>query len=192
VNPGGQGVKLIGGCGDMSGVSGVNLTFDDAATVSLPATGPFSSGTYLPTDYYPTDFLPSPAPQPPFGSLLSTLAGSNPNGQWSLFVADFQPEDSGSISGGWSLTFVISNATSACVETFPTPTLASTTWSNNVVRFAWNAIPGPHYQVQYRTNLATGTWQNLGAAIQATSTAMSITDTVSNTPMRFYRVVVSE
>ncbi|HEU5072201.1 MAG TPA: M12 family metallo-peptidase [Verrucomicrobiae bacterium] len=192
VNPGGQGVKLIGGCGDTSAVSGVNLTFDDAATVSLPATGPFSSGTYLPTDYYPSDLLPSPAPQPPYGSLLSTLAGSNPNGQWSLFVADFLAGDSGSISGGWNLTFVISNATSACVETFPTPTLASTTWSNNVVRFAWNAIPGPHYQVQYRTNLATGAWQNLGAAIQATNTAMSITDAVSNAPIRFYRVVVSE
>jgi hypothetical protein len=44
--------------------------------------------------------------------------------------------------------------------------------------------------VQYRTNLATGTWSNLGAAILGTNTTMGIIDATSNSPMRFYRVNV--
>ena len=51
-------------------------------------------------------------------------------------------------------------------------------------------MPGPHYQVQYRTNLALGSWLNLGASILGTNTTMGITDTVTNSPQRFYRVSV--
>jgi hypothetical protein len=31
-------------------------------------------------------------------------------------------------------------------------------------------------------------WQNLGSAILGTNTTMGITDTISNSPTRFYRV----
>jgi hypothetical protein len=66
----------------------------------------------------------------------------------------------------------------------------STTFSNNVVTISWSAIPGPHYQVQYRTNLALGSWQNLGAPFVGTNTLLSVTDALTNNPMRFYRVLV--
>jgi hypothetical protein len=51
-------------------------------------------------------------------------------------------------------------------------------------------MPGPHYQVQYRTNLTAGSWQNLGSPILGTNTTMGVTDNVSNSPTRFYRVLV--
>jgi len=113
-----------------------------------------------------------------------------PNGTWSLYVQDFASGDSGSISSGWSLRFLTSSSTTNCCNTFPPPALTTTTYSNSVVRFNWSALPGPHYQVQYRTNLTVGSWLNLGSTILATNTTMGITDVVSNLPSRFYRVLV--
>ncbi len=191
VAPGGQKVKLFDYVGDPSNgtqVSGVVLTFDDAAGSALPS-GSFSSGTYLPTDLEPSDVFLSPAPTSPYGTTLTPLAAT-PNGVWSLYVQDFEVGDFGNISSGWSLRFLTSTSTTNCCTSYPTPTLMSTTYSNNVVRFNWNALPGPHYQVQYRTNLTVGSWLNLGSAILGTNTTMGVTDTVTNSPMRFYRVLV--
>jgi subtilisin-like proprotein convertase family protein len=188
VGPGGQTVKLDGGAGDGTAISGVTVTFDDGAGSALSSSA-ITSGTYLPTDYSSGNVFSSPAPAGPYGTTLSPLAAT-PNGTWSLYVEDFYNQDSGSISGGWGLTFVTSTSTTNCCSTFPTPTLTSTTYSNKVVHFAWNAIPGPMYQVQYRTNLTSGTWQNLGAAVPATNTTMSVTDSSTNSPARFYRVMV--
>ena len=188
VGPGGQKVKLVGGAGGGTAVNGVVLTFDDGAGGPL-STSAISSGTYLPTDLSSSDVFNSPAPASPYGSTLAPLTAT-PNGTWSLYVQDFYAIDSGSISGGWSLRFVTSSSTTNCCTTFPSPTLTTTTYSNNVVRFNWSAMPGPHYQVQYRTNLATGSWQNLGSSILGTNTTMGVTDIVSNSPIRFYRVLV--
>lgn len=190
VGPNGQNVALMFYCGT-GAVSSATLTFDDAAQQSLPYVGSVVSGTFLPTDYSPSDGFPMPAPNGPYGDSLAALA-TQPNGTWSLYIADFAVGGIGSIAGGWGLTFTTSNSVPDCTTTFPAPLLTSTTWSNNTVRFSWSAIPGPHYQVQYRTNLVAGAWENLGAPLPATNTTMGITDTVSNTPTRFYRVVVSE
>ena len=189
VGPGGQKVKLDGGAGGSSGISGITVTFDDNAGASLPSRA-IASGTYLPTDFSASDVFNSPAPASPYGSTLAPLATA-PNGTWSLYVEDFYAVDSGSISGGWSLKFFTATTTTNCCSTFPQPTLTSTTYSNNVVRFNWSALPGPHYQVQFRTNLIVGAWQNLGAAILGTNTTMGVTDSITNSPVRFYRVTVS-
>lgn len=188
VGPGGQKVKLVGGAGGGTDVNGVVLTFDDAAGGPL-STSAISSGTYLPTDLSSSDVFNSPAPSSPYGSTLAPLTAT-PNGTWSLYVQDFAAGDFGSISGGWSLRFVTASSTTNCCTTFPPPTLTTTTYSNSIVRFNWSAMPGPHYQVQYRTNLAAGAWQNLGSSILGTNTTMGITDIVSNSPIRFYRVLV--
>ncbi|MEI6198172.1 MAG: hypothetical protein WCS42_27970, partial [Verrucomicrobiota bacterium] len=189
VGPGGQKVKLVGATGGSSGISGITVTFDDSAGASLPS-GAIASGTYLPTDLSSGDVFNSPAPASPYGSTLAPFAVT-PNGIWSLYVEDFNAQDSGSISGGWSLKFLTSTTTTNCCSTFPQPTLTSTTYSNKVVFFNWNSLPGPHYQVQYRTNLVIGSWQNLGLPILGTNTAIGITDATSNGLMRFYRVIVS-
>jgi subtilisin-like proprotein convertase family protein len=189
IGPGGQNVKLVGYAGGGTGITGVVLTFDDAATTSLTSSA-IASGTYLPSDNLSSQVFNSPAPASPYGTTLTPLAAS-PNGKWSLYVEDFYAQDSGSISGGWSLKFLTTTLTTNCCSTFPQPTLTSTTYSNSVARFNWNSLPGPHYQVQYRTNLLTGAWQNLGVPIPGTNTTMGVTDLISNDPARFYRVVVS-
>lgn len=45
-------------------------------------------------------------PLPPYGTTLSALNGSNPNGTWQLFTFDDSPFNSGMISNGWILTLV--------------------------------------------------------------------------------------
>ena len=188
VGPGGQTVKLAGRAGDGAAISGVVVTFDDAASALLPSSA-ISSGTYQPTDFASGDIFNPPAPATPYGSTLAPLAAT-PNGTWSLYVEDVAGGDSGSISGGWSLRFATTSLTTNCCTSFPVPALTTTTYSNRVVRFNWSALPGPHYQVQYRTNLAIGLWQNLGSSILGTNTTMGITDSITNSPTRFYRVLV--
>jgi subtilisin-like proprotein convertase family protein len=112
VGPTGAKCLLMSDCGGSDNVVQANLTFDDSAQ-PLPDETQISSGTYHPTkgtcsgpgsNCVPTDF-PGPAPASPYATALSTFNGTNPNGTWQLFVIDDSAGDSGSISGGWSLTF---------------------------------------------------------------------------------------
>jgi subtilisin-like proprotein convertase family protein len=109
VSPTGQSTLLMTDSGGFSAVSGINLTFDDAASGFLP-NGPFlSSGTYKPSVGASSVGCLAPgsfpdAPLGPYGSSLSVFNGSDPNGTWKLYVIDDSGGDSGSIDG-WSLTF---------------------------------------------------------------------------------------
>jgi uncharacterized repeat protein (TIGR01451 family) len=49
------------------------------------------------------------APAPPYGSTMSAMNGSNPNGNWYLFVQDDQTFNSGAISNGWILAVTTAN-----------------------------------------------------------------------------------
>jgi uncharacterized repeat protein (TIGR01451 family) len=102
ISPAGQKLLLMSDVGGSFSASGVTLNFDDNAAASLPAAAPLVSGTFKPTDHEPGDILPAPAPVGPYTSRLDVFSGSNPNGNWSLFVADDSGGDDGSI-GGWSL-----------------------------------------------------------------------------------------
>ena len=125
--PGGQTVALMFDAGGGYGVSGKNLTFDDAAAKQVPA--PIVSGTYRPTNKSPGGSacggddtnLPAPAPPGPYGSALSVFNGINPNGAWNLYVRDDCGGNSGSIPGGWSLSFL---SPSCCTGGCPTITLS--------------------------------------------------------------------
>jgi large repetitive protein len=109
VGPGGQTVVLMNGAGGVTagGVTPVvnaNITLDDQAPTDLPASGEIPSGSYRPTNFFPAEIFPPPAPGAPYGALLSVFNSTNPNGTWSLFVNDFAAGDSGTISGGWTLS----------------------------------------------------------------------------------------
>ena len=117
VGPTGAALVLQGGCGIGSTVTDINIAYSDAAAGSLPNFGSIASGTYKPTQYEPMNSLdavpfPSPGPGTAFSSpapdgtstLLTTFAGFNPNGTWSLYAADGNLGDSGEIANGWSLT----------------------------------------------------------------------------------------
>ncbi|OAH60713.1 hypothetical protein AWH49_02885 [Domibacillus aminovorans] len=88
-----------------TGVTNLTLTFDDAATSSVPCGGLLTTGTYKPTNCPGfSDAFPPPAPAPNPIVALSNFNGLAPNGAWKLFVVDNAGGDVGSISGGWSIT----------------------------------------------------------------------------------------
>jgi uncharacterized repeat protein (TIGR01451 family) len=104
VSPTGQKVVLMSDAGGGHGITNRTLKFDDAGG-ALPDTSTIYDGTYAPTDYEPGDVFPPPAPAGPVGDSLGAFNGADPNGTWSLYVADDSTGDSGSIANGW--TFVL-------------------------------------------------------------------------------------
>ena len=100
VSPSGQKVSLMSGAGGGTDAVDANLTFDDAAGGVIGAT--VVTGTYQPSGI--ASPLPSPAPAAPYAGALAEFVGASPNGTWSLYVADKASVDTGSISGGWSIS----------------------------------------------------------------------------------------
>jgi uncharacterized repeat protein (TIGR01451 family) len=106
VGPGGQTTLLMSDVGGDHPIDQVTITLDDEAPIRLPDSGDIFSRTYRPSDYAnEPDEFPAPAPAGPYGSSLAAFRGTNPNGTWSLFVADDSVLDVGAIVGGWSISF---------------------------------------------------------------------------------------
>jgi hypothetical protein len=53
----------------------------------------------------------------------------------------------------------------------------------------WGSLSDRTYQIQYRSDLTTNMWTNLGAPIQGTGSPICVYDSVSSEPRRFYRIV---
>ncbi len=113
VSPTGKKVLLVSDVGGGFAISGVNITLDDNASSSLPQSGTITDGVYKPSNYVNSlvdpdstvDPFAAPAPAGPYAATLAELVGTNPNGQWSLYVVDDQTGNIGSV-GGWSLSIV--------------------------------------------------------------------------------------
>ena len=106
VGPTGQAVLLMSDAGGAGAVSNLNLTFDDAATQSLPFSATIVSGVYKPTNFDTTsDDFPAPAPQGSFGQVLALFNGLDPNGPWWLYILDDSSPGVGSLTS-WSLNIV--------------------------------------------------------------------------------------
>jgi serine protease len=120
VGPQGQNLVLLSDAGGGWSVSNLDLTFDDAATQSLPQDALMASGTYRPTNYGAGDLFPAPAPAPSAAAGLSTFNGTDPNGTWSLYVVDDEPDDAGIMAAGWCLSV------SASSDLHATPTPSAT------------------------------------------------------------------
>lgn len=122
--PAGQNVLLMSDVGGQVDATSVSFTFDDAAAGYLPdGDMSLTSGTYLPTDYpdsWGDDTFPAPAPGGPYGTLLSVFNGTNPAGNWDLYVYDDTGGDTGSFSGGWSLEITLDAASVTLTDTLPT------------------------------------------------------------------------
>lgn len=146
VGPQGQKVLLMSDVGTFGGATNAILTFDDLATNALPQFGGVVSGRYRPTDFSPAeDFsLYPPAPAGPYAAALSAFRGTDPNGDWKLFIVDDQGRDLGELAGGWRLTF----------ESPPPP------------------VPLPALQPQRAGNALTFTWPigSFGYVLESTTT----------------------
>jgi uncharacterized repeat protein (TIGR03803 family) len=69
---------------------------------------------------------------------------------------------------------------------FQTPAL-----TNGTLTLTWCTEPGGTYQLQYMTNLGANNWTDLGSPAPAVGATLTTTDSVTNGPQRFYRVVRS-
>jgi uncharacterized repeat protein (TIGR01451 family)/uncharacterized delta-60 repeat protein len=162
VSPSGAKSYLMAKAGSDITVAKATLTFDDAASTSLPQSTQIVSGTYRPTSYaLATPPFPVPAPPStaasPYATNLSTFNGSNPNGDWSLFIIDDLAPYSGIISNGWLL-----NLTTAT----PVP-------ANADVGVAMSAAPDPAIATSNVTYVITLT--NYGPAA---ASAVAVNDTL--------------
>jgi subtilisin-like proprotein convertase family protein len=106
VGPGANTLIMSDTC-DGGDVSGLTLTFDDAAAAALPdnpaAASPCTSGTYKPSNFNTLENLPAPAPASNATVSLANFNGSSPNGTWSLYVNDDLSADVGRFATGWSV-----------------------------------------------------------------------------------------
>jgi len=58
------------------------------------------------------------------------------------------------------------------------------------VRVCWNSNAAETYQIQYRSDLTTNLWANIGAPIQGNGAINCVPQPLSNEEQRFYRVIV--
>ncbi|WP_162924305.1 cadherin-like domain-containing protein [Rubrobacter indicoceani] len=111
VSPGGKNVLLMADSGGSRNPGGADITLDDEATAFLTDSSLIPSGSYKPTKNGTSkDEFPAPGPGAgPFGEKLSAFDGTDPNGEWKLYVRDDSSgeagtNNTGAISGGYSLT----------------------------------------------------------------------------------------
>lgn len=178
VGPDGQNSILmanVGGSTKMP-VTNIDLTFDDGAASYLPLESQLVSGTYKPTTNTFSFPFPPPAPSTNqiMGAFLGNFNGTEPNGVWNLFVMDDYSQDSGIITGGWSLTITT------------TPVLLSIAQSQTNAVLSWtNAAAG--YTLQTTPSLAPASWTNVNVAPVLVSGYYTVTNAVTNKTM-FYRL----
>lgn len=118
VGPGGQSFILQSDAGDTTAAVNRTYTFDGAAPTQLSNANPLPNNLSVrPANHVgndgTNDIFPAPAPAGPYGNpgpqssgsatLNGVFGGTNPNGDWSLYVTDDDFLDTGNISGGWSL-----------------------------------------------------------------------------------------
>lgn len=139
ISPAGTPYFPLSDVGNATGVSNVNLTIEDTAATQLPIGALLTSGTYRPTNNGAGDAIPNTtlgtvtasgnntAAPAGTGTLATAFGGSDPNGVWKLYIFDDSAGDTGSLSGGWSLTFVTNGGAAATTTTLTSGTNPSFT-----------------------------------------------------------------
>lgn len=181
VGPTGLPVMLMGSVGGGTDATNVSLTFDAQALASLTGSA-LVSGTFRPTDLSDGATLPTPAPGRPYASGLSTYAGSDPNGQWRLYVADSATGDSGNVAGGWNLRIVT-------LQTEAPLVLIDVGYADAAIRFGFMTVVGRTYQVEYREVFDDGDWKILESH-SGDGGLHTCTDPAGAATQRFYRLRV--
>ncbi|MDB6110509.1 MAG: spore coat protein CotH, partial [Pedosphaera sp.] len=71
----------------------------------------------------------------------------------------------------------------------PAPRFSQLSLSPGLATLVWEAVPGVNYQLQYKTNLADGSWTDLSPGVLATNSSVSFTNAINGDPQRFYRLL---
>ena len=71
------------------------------------------------------------------------------------------------------------------------PVFESTELTNDAVSLTWSTEAGALDQLQFNSNLSSSNWTDLGNPLRAIGTTLNATDSLTNGPKRFYRVILS-
>jgi hypothetical protein len=182
VGPEGQNAIVMSNVGGQTSgipVTNIDLTLDDDGATNLPVNAALVSGTFKPTQGNSQPFLfdfPAPAPTTAelMGPFLSNFKNTEPNGTWSLYVVDDTADDSGVITGGWSLTVTT------------TPVLLSIAQRQTNAVLSWtNAAAG--YTLQSTPVLNPSSWTAVGITPVDVSGYYTVTNAETN-KATFYRL----
>jgi hypothetical protein len=69
------------------------------------------------------------------------------------------------------------------------PEFQAVTLTNNTLSLTWSTEAGGTYQLQYNSDLSSSNWTSQGSVITATGATFSTTDSLTNAPQRFYRLM---
>jgi hypothetical protein len=58
------------------------------------------------------------------------------------------------------------------------------------VVISWTAVSGSTYQLQTRTNVASGSWSNVGNALPGINGTLSVTNPMAPASRLFYRMQI--
>lgn len=186
VSPDGQKLMLMSDVGGSHSISGVNLVFTNSGAF-LSDSNQIISGQYRPSDFELGDAFSAPAPAGPYASTFSTFNGSNPNGDWQLYVNDDAGADFGAIANGWSIALTT-------VTRINPPAVLPTTIGpvslllNGHFQMTVAGDAGANYRVEMSSNLTT--WSPISTNTAGGDGKCIFTDTsASGSGTRFYRAV---
>lgn len=119
VGPTGANLIVMSDVHGSDDVFNVTMTIDDAAAASMPDATVMMSGSFKPTNIGAGDTWNAPAPAPSANTTFAAaFNGTDPNGTWSLYVADDLGVDMGTIGNGWSLSITTSGSPATTFSNF--------------------------------------------------------------------------
>jgi uncharacterized repeat protein (TIGR03803 family) len=107
-----------------------------------------------------------------------------------LTLTNITIADAGTYSIVVSNSFGSTPSSGALLTVLFPPVFQTATKSNNSFVLSWSAAQGQKYQLQYKTNLNSTNWFNLGSAITASGGTVSASDLIGSNAQRFYRVIL--
>lgn len=140
VSPWGGKLVILADAGGASvGVTGITLTFDDAAASLVADAGPITAGSFKPTcvdaqaniqTEFPGVTGPFDTAAPRGSSTLTSVFGGahNPNGVWSLYVVDDVSSADSASFASWTLDVTVTPSaigTTTALSNAPNPSLKS-------------------------------------------------------------------
>jgi uncharacterized repeat protein (TIGR01451 family) len=184
VSPNGRVVLALSDAGGGQAVSALDLSLDDLAGVAAPDNGPLVAGTYRPSDYESGDVLPAPAPVGPYATALSALEGIDPNGDWSLYIADDFFQDEGVLQGGWSLDIT----TVGRIDPQPALLAAGKLVAGGGFEFQLKGVVGGKYEIQSSPDFRN--WSRLvDTSLTQSNTLFFVDPRPLSGGTRFYRAI---
>jgi hypothetical protein len=86
-------------------------------------------------------------------------------------------------------TPILSDQKTFSIIVVPKPTVSASNVAAGAFQLNWTAISGVTYRVQWRSDLVTGSWQDLAGDITSTGESASTSISIDNAGQKFFRII---